>query len=81
MFIEIRLPVDITGAYHSRVNFFLLKPVRGYIGFLGGSYQCGKTESGNKLIAIARCDAFEKNLGRASFEGRDLILQLTKCCQ
>jgi hypothetical protein len=60
MFIEIRLPVDITGAYHSRVNFFLLKPVRGYIGFLGGSYQCGKTESGNKLIAIARCDAFEK---------------------
>ena len=33
------------------------------------------------MIAIARCDAFERTLGMASFEGRDFLLQETKSCQ
>jgi hypothetical protein len=49
-----------TGAKALKQKFFLSKACEGISG-LGGTYQSGKTESGNKVIAFARCDAFEMN--------------------
>ena len=61
----------------------LEQPVRINIGSSGRNNRMWQNRVGQRnMIAVARCDAFSNDsLGGRHFEGRDLILQVTKSCQ